>query len=491
MENFDTSSISSDDDEVLESMELFLPINDKINQFKLMNGDARINCIYAGLQCLDNLEKFSIKTQNAVIHEKMTQQEKKYKKKLNTLHLKHEQSIENEQSLQFKINELKKQHLDDLKSTADNIQTKCSINFQNTIEDLKRTNKELLGKVNLSNEKSFKREKDFMIEKEKFIIEHNNKIDDMRKEERTYYDNNLRQNNEKMKQLLDNKNEVDSLKRTINEKNQIIENNSSLKGKAGECNMVDILKKYLLNYQIELIGKKESSAGDILIHNSEFKFMVENKDYKKSLPKKEIEKFHKDHKLHPEYNASILINMKESISCHNNLQIEEIDGRFVIYLTYFNNNPSIIRTVITILEQLVNIKKTNGDVAGFLDTIHDFLKNCAEKIRENTAQQKLLENFYDCSKKNLESNIDFYKSCVNIFKSHSVNPKNKKSSKNNNKGVTKNKNAGGKAKSKNKKSQSKKQIKNDNDDDDDENNGNRQIQEYFKPTDKLSLDIKQ
>lgn len=486
MENIETSSISSDDGEILESMELFLPINDKINQFKLMNNDVRINCIYAGIQCLDNLEKFSIKTQNAAIHEKMTQLEKKYKKKLHSLQLKHEQSIENGQSLQFKINELQKQHLDDLKSNAENIKTKCSIDFQNTIDELKRTNKELLGNVNLANEKSFKREKEFMIEKEKLIFEHNNKINDMRKEERTYYDNNLRQNNEKMKQLLDNKNEVDSLKRIINEKNQIIENNSSLKGKVGECNMVDILKKYLLNYQIELIGKKESSAGDILIHNSDFKFMVENKDYKKSLPKKEIEKFHKDHKLHPEYNASILINMKESIACHNNLQIEEIDGRFVIYLTYFNNNPSIIRTVITILEQLVSMKKTNGDVAGFLDTINDFLKNCAEKIRENVAQQKSLEIFYQDSKKNLESNIDFYKSCINIFKSHSVNQKNKK-------GVAKNKNVGGKAKPRNKKTTSKKQIKNDvrNDDEDDENNCNRQIQEYFKPTDKLSLDIKQ
>ena len=176
MENIETSSISSDDGEILESMELFLPINDKINQFKLMNNDARINCIYAGIQCLDNLEKFSIKTKNAAIHEKMTQLEKKYNKKLSALQLKHEQSIENEHSLELKIKELQKQHLDDLKSTAENIKTKCSIDFQNTIDKKRKMSFHL----ECQSRKNHLRKK-FMIEKEKLIFEHN----DMRKKKLT------------------------------------------------------------------------------------------------------------------------------------------------------------------------------------------------------------------------------------------------------------------------------------------------------------------
>ena len=314
-ENNDGSESDEYVDEIMEMFELPLPNNDKINAFKIMSNEKRIQCIYAGIHTLDSLENLAIKNQNSLMHKKFAEKENKYKKKINDLQCQYENSIQNIEELQQNIDFINKQHFRDLKSTTDSVQQKCSLHFQTLLDNVKKENEELRKNLNNMNEVKFK-------EKEKWMIEQNQRIDEIRKQERARYEKYIECDNERLKPLFENQKENEELKRTIKELRKIIDNNSSIKGKAGEFIMVDYLNKFILDYQIEFIGKKQKNAGDILLENNNYKIMVESKDYKKALPKKEIDKFIRDHKSHPEYNASILINLHEEIACHNNLQLE-------------------------------------------------------------------------------------------------------------------------------------------------------------------------
>jgi len=404
-------SEEEEEEEVMELFDLVLPDNDKIDVFKKMNNDKRVKCIYAGLHALESLESFAIKSENALMHKKMTEKDKKYKNKIKLLGDERDKSLENIQFLQSKMDEQKKQYLDELKSTANAVEQKCTLHFKTSIENMKNTIEELRHKLHDSHELNLKK-------KETWMQEQNEKINTIRERERTRYEKYMEDYHKRLQPLLEKQQEMERLRHTIEEQQKIINNNSSIKGKAGEFIMVDHLKKFIIDYQTKFIGKSQKNAGDILLENNKYKLMVESKDYKKALPKKEIEKFIRDHKAHPEYDASILINLHEEISCHTNFQLEEIDGRFVIYLSRYDDNPSIIRPIICILEQLIDQKKTQGDVSSFIDTIDDFLKKCNEMIKKNNSQLKNLETFYLSAKTNIQDNLDFYKHNLDLFQSH-------------------------------------------------------------------------
>ena len=83
--------------------------------------------------------------------------------------------------------------------------------------------------------------------------------------------------------------EVENLQLKLDERNSIL-SNSSKKGKEGEVRMLDILNELFPNAEIKDTHKTKAN-GDFRIVIHGIQILVENKNFKINVPKRDIEKF--------------------------------------------------------------------------------------------------------------------------------------------------------------------------------------------------------
>ena len=154
------------------------------------------------------------------------------------------------------------------------------------------------------------------------------KISDL-KQEITDYRNTIKKLDENRNETVErimvkNKQEINEIRKIYEEKVeslykkitsfQTLSDNSYYKGKVGEQKMYNLLTMMFPKNEI-IDTHKDPNRGDFLIVcEDEKKILIDNKDYSSNVPKKEIEKFHKDIQENIDVHSGILISNSSGIA---------------------------------------------------------------------------------------------------------------------------------------------------------------------------------
>lgn len=228
----------------------------------------------------------------------------------------------------------------------------------------------------------------------------NSRINDLL-EEIKHYKTNIRnmdtiQNQNIERIIRDNKKELDEVREKCQNKVeelykkmnslQTLSDNSYYKGKVGEQKMLNVLT--LLFPKNEIIDThKDPNRGDFLIIcKNEKKILIDNKDYSSNVPKKEIEKFHKDVENNIDVNCGILISNSSGIARKDDFEIDIVCNKPVIYLCNTNKNQEKIKLATDFLKSLMecnNIDFSNKEIIDKLKKISSDFKRKINKFKKD------------------------------------------------------------------------------------------------------------
>jgi len=126
---------------------------------------------------------------------------------------------------------------------------------------------------------------------------------------------------------------------------------SSTKGYFSEVSVVDGLTRIYPYGNVEHVGNKISSSGDIILTRKEKnKIMIENKEYEHTVPPSEIQKFIDNTVL--KNCDGIMISQQTQISNKDDFEIN-INGQLIlVYICNMGYNMDKIRTAISIIDHL-------------------------------------------------------------------------------------------------------------------------------------------
>ena len=295
----------------------------------------------------------------------------------------------NNKEYKHKIQNLKKQQIKELQHKDTEIE-----NMKKTIKQLNITNEKNQELVveNLKNK--------LYLQFETEVKYKNDKINELKEEINTYRQNisNLHANkNDNTERIIEkNKLEIKKIRENYEIKieklyKQLLETrsiseNSYNKGKVGEQKMLGVLTMLFPKNEI-IDTHKDPNRGDFLIVcENEKKILIDNKDYSSNVPKKEIEKFHKDMETNIDVYSGILISNSSGIAKKDDFQIDIINNKPVIYLCNTNKNQEKIKCATDFLKSLMkcdNIDFSKKEIIDKLKKLSTEFKRKINKIKKD------------------------------------------------------------------------------------------------------------
>ena len=236
------------------------------------------------------------------------------------------------------------------------IQFKESIDFKNN--QLKDLQKELSEKKQKENDSFKKWTECERFRQEKLQAQHKKDMEELR---------------DKYEEKLDKLNK-------IVQDMHMVKGNSSLKGQVGENKMLNILTMLFPKYEIE-DTHSTPNRGDFIIHLQEDKkILIDNKDYKNNVPKKEIDKFYQDMETNADVHGGILMSNTCGIAKKDDFNIEIVSGKPIIYLHHTNNNNWKIQSAIDMISSIIQSKDVDFSNVEISKKIKDYASTIKRKI---------------------------------------------------------------------------------------------------------------
>ena len=357
-----------------------------IEKLKDLSGSNLIKVLELGLIAFEGCENQSLRWDNCEFSKKIEKIQNEYNENLKHQKNKYEKELQDKESLIHSINEnnknLKNQLYEELKCSLE-LQYKEKIDFsQKKYDELITEYKKLKENSENSIYLWTKQERERI-----------SKLNEMHKVEV----NNIR---EKYETKLE---ELNKVVHSIN----MVKENSSLKGQVGENKMFTTLTMFYPKFTIE-DTHKEPNRGDFIIETvNDKKLLIDNKDYKGNIPKKEIEKFISDIENNADVHGGALLSNCSGIAKRDDFEIEIIKGKPVIYLYNTNNNKQKIKSGIDIILSIINT-----DHIDFSDPeIHKKIKGFSSEIKRKISQIRRY------LKKHEENMLSTMLDIENIFKS--------------------------------------------------------------------------
>lgn len=135
---------------------------------------------------------------------------------------------------------------------------------------------------------------------------------------------------------------------------QKVNQNSTLKGQKGEDIMYNILVELFPGCQIDTHTSKEGHKGDFSIIDDTHRGMVESKNYKKNVPKNEIQKFYNDIENNNEIDYAILCSLKSGVANKpKDFTLEFINGKPAIFLHKVKNSKKSVYLAYTVCKLIL------------------------------------------------------------------------------------------------------------------------------------------
>ena len=180
---------------------------------------------------------------------------------------------------------------------------------------------------------------------------------------------------------------------------------SSNKGMIGENQVVEWLTKYYPLSGLDVIAKKGKKA-DMILDLGNRKFLIEVKNFKHNVPKRDIEKFEQEMNKIEGIDAGIFISTCSNIQGREDWEIRHYNGKPGIYLTNLSDDPRAIKGAINFLQKLITTEISVVNLGAITTTVKNFAKSQRSIITQvrNQAKDsvKVLNETLDRANDNIE-----------------------------------------------------------------------------------------
>ena len=266
------------------------------------------------------------------------------------------------------LNSVHVRHIDNLE---DQIQTLKNTHILNIEQSRQHLKSEFSKQICDLEQSHFKKETEIRAHSEQAQLERFMNIES----ELTDYKNQLKEANDRCLIIQDSARQdyqprIDKLQLELEQKNSVY-NNSSKKGGKGEEEMELILPNLFRNATI-VRKSKEKKSGDFRIDIHGVQVLFENKNYQRNVDREEIDKFIRDCEV-PDIDCGIMCSENCGIAKKEDMEIEIINGKPLIYLWNTRSDVDKIKIAVTIL---VNILQNDLEMEkGEIQEIKDLIRN--------------------------------------------------------------------------------------------------------------------
>jgi len=342
--------------EYLDQIELFLDSNEKNQKFKCLNSGDQNLIIHLGLQMYERGLKNVQLWNNDNWQSKLNNLEEKKDKEIEILN----DSLKQKQN---KIQNLLEEQKEQLIIIRKEVEEQVKSIYKTQIDDFK-------DKITEKEEKISEERTKLWEVKQSFHEDLMKKIDSIRLEEEEKR-NSLRENYDTL---------LEKERDKCLEFNRRQEN-STLLGQDGESFTYNKLNMMFPKSEI-IDTHKEKKSGDFTLNYKNIPILLEVKNYKGNVLKKEIEKFYRDMDTQTQMKAGIFISLKSGISARNDFNIEVRNGKPIIFLTHVKDNMKKIKFAVNIISTIVteNIDLTNEQIIGGIKNLIPVIKRSFNTI---------------------------------------------------------------------------------------------------------------
>tara|TARA_Y100000389_G_scaffold172951_1_gene181786 strand:+ start:410 stop:1531 length:1122 start_codon:yes stop_codon:yes gene_type:complete len=348
-----------------------LPNDKSVYELMRLDNGEKIKAIEIGLSAIELINEKKLRYENSEYNEKLNETEEKYNAIIKHLKEQLNDNIEEKIKLQENFSmEKKKLHKDITENIELQFEAKLNHN-QIHIDSLDQQLALKTTQLEKINEKHFKDERE---RTELLHQKHQNDIEKLRLK----YENDMKEIVNRMCKS---------------------EENSSVKGKISENAMYQKLNILFPKNTIE-DTHSEAGRGDFIMTDSKGKsIMLENKDYNKNVPKKEIDKFKRDLTNNSDIWGGILLSNASGICNKKDYQIEFVENKIAIYLHFTNKDPNKIKNAYDIMLALndIDIDFSNKELVEKLAERSTEFKRKVNKSRKDLDKfyKSMLENILD------------------------------------------------------------------------------------------------
>tara|TARA_B100000900_G_scaffold275976_1_gene235868 strand:+ start:843 stop:1979 length:1137 start_codon:yes stop_codon:yes gene_type:complete len=306
-----------DDEAEIVYDEFLYPENDKrLIKFKSLNKEEQLNSIYLGAHLLEIAQDKFIKLkkgENKIEKEKL---KNFYEEELR-------EKEENLLELENKLQDIEMKHSNEKRKLRENIFNDAKHKYETRYVDVIESLEDELRVVKLKLEKltttRMENQSKYYEEKISREREHQTNMEGMRRE----YELKLDEYRKKVE--------------IVNE----FKENSAKKGQEGENWLYNELIRQFPKAKIVDCHAKDHK-GDFTLED-DIKGMIESKNYKKNVPKKEIVKFKKDIESNEDFKYGILLSLKSGVTNREDFCLEFCSGKPIIFLHFIRDNPGKIK----------------------------------------------------------------------------------------------------------------------------------------------------
>ena len=285
-------------------------------------------------------------------------------------------------------NSLLSQQIDDLKSEILNLQTKQNLQLQENSQKLiSQFNQQKIELEDFYSKRETEKRALFEQQLQESIHQKNIELDS--------YKSQISDLHQQILQVKDTERNhyeprIQELQLRLDERNSIY-SNSSKRGAEGENDILTILNSLFPNAIIQ-DTHSQSRSGDVRIELLGIQILYENKNFTSNVPKRDIDKFIRDVQ-ESDVHCGIMCSENTGIANRNDLDVEILEGKPLIYLHNTKENVDKIRVAVLIL---VNILQNNLE----LDT------SMIQKIKDLVKETEEITKIYNLQKKNLNLMVE-------------------------------------------------------------------------------------
>jgi hypothetical protein len=170
---------------------------------------------------------------------------------------------------------------------------------------------------------------------------------------------------------------------------------STIKGQAGENITYHELNRMFPTAEIE-DTHKQPGRGDFIMKEKDFSMLIETKNYAKNVTKPEIDKFYRDMESNNDIQCGLFLSLKSGICNRDDLQLEVIDGKPIIFIHHALKNMENIDFGVRIFKLI--LKTDSIDLSN--KEVYEKIKNTIPMIKRywNKIKQKILKFEKDMTK---------------------------------------------------------------------------------------------